>query len=171
MSDQFIAFVLPHIVINIFLIVLFFLAINRRLFSRPHWLLFAGLAFMVIAASEKYLFGLLKPAASGFADLDPAILFLEVSVAALGGNLVASAFLSKAQVLHSDWKGSRIDDLAKARERLSEHNRKLKEHRSLQAQMSQADYLTKLDAILDAIEKQEEKIEIIRGELDSDVKL
>ncbi|MGB4765827.1 MAG: hypothetical protein WBH09_02850 [Rugosibacter sp.] len=171
MSEQFVAFVLPHIAINLVLIVLFFIAISRRFFSRPHWLLFAGLAFMAIAASEKYLFGLLKPAVSSFADIDPAILFLEVSVAALGGNLVASAFLSKAQVLHTAWKDSRIDILARAQGRLSECNGKLKEHRSLQAQMSKADYIAKLDAILDAIERQEEKIDVIRGELDSDGKL
>ncbi len=126
---------------------------------------------MIIAASEKYMLGLISPGIGNFADLGPAILFLEVSVAALGGNLVASAFLLKAQVLHAEWKTSQIDVLAKAQGQLSQINRILKDHRSKQSQMPHAEYISKLDVILNKIETQEGKIQTIRDELDADGKL
>lgn len=168
MSDKFIAHVVPHIFINFFLIIMAFWAMNRRFFSRPHWLLLAGLTFMSVAASEKYMFGLLSKVLEQFVDLNPALLFLEVSVAALGGNLVASAFLSKAQSQHNQWEKKQFDVFTQAHLRLLQHNRKLLAHRAKQAQMTASDYEKGLGFILDQIEEEKEKIDRAQQELATD---
>lgn len=168
MSDKFVAHVFPHIFINFFLIIMAFWAMNRRFFSRPHLLLLAGLTFMIIAASEKYMFGLLSKLLEQFVDLNPAFLFLEVSVAALGGNLVASAFLSKAQSQHNQWEKRQFEVFTQAHLRLLQHNRKLLAHRAKQAQMTVTDYAKGLDLILDQIDEEQKKIDRAQRALATD---
>lgn len=105
---------------NAVLIWLFFGFIGYKFITKPRRQLCAGLLFMGLAVGERTVLNLVKPGMSALVDIEPAIIFVEISIAALGANLVASAFMSKARILHANWKNSMLSELKRTTERQAE---------------------------------------------------
>lgn len=154
MSDG-VTVVLVLIGINAVLIWLFFGFIGCKFIAKPRRQLCAGLLFMGLAVGERTVLNLIKPGIIMLVDIEPAINFVEISIAALGANLVASAFMSKARMLHVNWKDSMLNSLERTAERMAELERDLDRCNTAQLQMSATDFESWRNAIFEKMNQLE----------------
>ena len=165
MTDSALLFLVPTVVAQAFFIWLAYQLVGAVVFSRPSWVFFAGLVFMAFAALSK---AALLPLASMsnpiLSSIPTAITIIEVSTAAIGGSLVAAAFVLKAQILHNTWILRAEEGIADLRERLAyiqEGIAKLKEQRD---SMAVEEFDEKLEALRRRESDRKEKLERLEEE-------
>lgn len=167
MSDISQVFVWPNVILDLAVIWICFELFSRHFVVKPRLLLVVGLSFMLLAMFQKDLLLSLHKAFenrefSSVVDLTPAIIFLEVSIAALGGSIAASAFVIKSQLIDHGWKKNLFDKFVLVHGKLRTHRNMLKTLRSEQTTTPPVDYLKKLNGLLDNMEALENELEEIQ---------
>lgn len=165
MTDSALLFLIPTVIAQAFFIWFAYQLIGAVAFSKPGWVFFSGLVFMALAALSK---AALLPLASSsnpiFSSIPAAITAIEVSTAAIGGSLVAAAFVLKAQILHNIWKLRAEEDIADLKERLIYIQKGIIKLKGQRESMTVEEFDEKLEALQRRESDRERKLERLEEE-------
>ena len=92
---------LAIMLMTIMIIFLLYGCIGGRYFAKPYKILFLGLFFVFFSFLYKFILLKILHSSQNILDAAP---FIDMSTAALGGNLIAAAFIIKAQKEHNQAK-------------------------------------------------------------------
>lgn len=165
MADSTLLFLVPTVIAQAFFIWLAYQLVGAVAFSRPGWVFVSGLLFMALAALSK---AALLPLASTshpiFSSIPTAITVIEVSTAAVGGSLVAAAFVLKAQILHNTWNVRTEEDIADLKERLVNIREEITKVKEQRESMTTEEFEEKLEALRRRESDREDELERLEEE-------
>jgi len=149
---------LAVIIMTLSTIMIFYLGISGYYYSKPYKILWTGLFFILFSFIYKIVVAILMKQAPAVLDINPVI---DMSTAALGGNLIAASFIIRAQKEHNKTKEGVRGYLVWSKKRLEDGHKALEKIRS--REWSQSDdllpgVLKEIREIEDDITKLEKKI-------------
>jgi len=135
-----------------------YLSIDGHVFSRPYKLLFIGAFFILFSFTYKFMLNIMLSQPPETLDITPII---DMSSAALGGNLIAASFIIKAQKKHSATKKNICAKIEFNKNQLKQA------HEVLQQLLNDAD--NRSDKLLPGILKEIRSIENVISELEDQI--